>query len=127
MIALRDTDVWRAGQRGTLDGKVIMIDGGSDPASVHIRQGDTIHDCHAARDVARALGMHLFQSLRVRGDGRWVREAHGAWTLERFSIHGFDVLDDAPLSVVVARLRAIPGNGWRDVADPWSELMEWRA
>jgi len=114
-------------QEGTLDGIVIMVGGKSDPVPVHIEQGSAVYNCHAKRDVAIALGRHLFQSeLRVRGKGRWTREAEGTWTLNRFTIQNFKVLDDEPLSAVVAKLREIPGSGWREVADPWSELMGMR-
>lgn len=114
-------------QEGTLDGKVILVGGKSDPVPVHIEQGDTVYNCHAKRDIASALARHLFQSeLRVRGDGRWTRGADGNWELNRFTINSFVVLDDEPLSAVVAKLREVPGNGWRNISDPWSELMGMR-
>ncbi len=114
-------------QEGTLDGKVIMVGGKSDPVPVHLEQGATVYICQAKRDIARTLGRYLFQSeLRVRGEGRWTREADGTWTLNRFTIYSFEVLDDEPLSAVVAKLREIPGSGWQDVDDPWSELTGMR-
>ena len=42
--------------------------------------------------------------------------------LDRFTITDFEVLDDAPLSAVVARLRKIPGSEWNEIDDPWGEL-----
>lgn len=114
-------------QEGTLDGKVILVGGRSDPVPVHIQQGRTIYNCQAKRDIASALGRHLFQSeLRVRGEGRWSREADGTWTLLRFTIHSFEILEDEPLSAVVGRLREISGSGWVDRDDPWSEIMDLR-
>jgi len=114
-------------QEGTLDGKVIMVGGKSDPVPVHIEQGGTVYNCQAKRDVAGLLGRYLFHcELRILGEGRWTREADGTWTLNRFTIQRFEVLDNAPLSAVVAKLREILGSGWREVADPRSELMGMR-
>ena len=76
----------------------------SDPVSVHIRHGDTIHDCHAARispaPWERTCSNHSGSEAKVG--------PRGARRLDIGALldHGFDVLDDAPLSVVVARLRA---------------------
>lgn len=114
-------------QDGTLDGKVIVIGGKGDPVPVHLQLGDVTFNCHANRDVAKALGGYLFNhELRVRGSGRWLREDDGTWTMQRFTIASFEVLDEQPLSGVVARLRDIPGSGWKDVADPWAELIDIR-
>ena len=114
-------------QEGSLDGKVIMVGGKADPVPVHIQQGEIIYNCHAKRDLASALGHHLFEAeLRVRGVGRWTREPEGTWTLNRFNILSFQVLDDEPLSKVVAYLREVPGSGWNQVPDPWSELKRMR-
>ena len=114
-------------QEGSLDGKVIMVGGKSDPVPVHIQQGEVTYNCHARRDLASSLGHHLFESeLRVRGVGRWTREPEGTWTLNRFNILSFQVLDDEPLRKVVAQLREVPGSGWNEVPDPWSELKRMR-
>ena len=112
---------------GTLDGKVIMVGGVSDPVPVHLQQGDTVYNCHAKREIAGELGRYLFAfELRISGVGLWNRENNGAWTLHRFNIRSFDVLDDDPLSVVVTNLRAIPGSEWNQLTDPWAESMQLR-
>jgi hypothetical protein len=114
-------------QEGTLDGKVIMVGGKTDPVPVHIQQGERIYICTTKRDLASELGHHMFQcEVRVRGTGRWTREADGAWTMHRFTIQSFELLDDQPLSAVVAKLRDVPGSGWKAVSDPWSELIGMR-
>ena len=114
-------------QEGSLDGTVIVIGGRGDPVPVHIQRGDVVYNCFANRNVAKTLGHHLFTTeLRVHGTGRWQRDEDGAWQMQRFTIATFEVLDDRPLSDVVARLRDIPGSGWKDVADPFAELMELR-
>ncbi|MBT3331228.1 MAG: hypothetical protein HOK21_21330 [Rhodospirillaceae bacterium] len=114
-------------QDGTLDGKVIVIGGKGDPVPIHLEQGDTIHHCIASRDIAKGLGRHLFiDEVRAHGTGRWLRTEDGNWSMERFTIKSFEILDDQPLSSVVALLRDVPGNGWRDVENPWDELMSLR-
>jgi hypothetical protein len=64
--------------------------------------------------------------LRVHGTGRWERDAEGAWNLKRFNIADFEVLEDAPLSAVVERLRQVPGSGWKEIEDPYAELQRLR-
>ena len=114
-------------QDGALDGKIILVGGKSDPVPVHIQQGEVIYNCYAVRSLASELGRHLFESeVRVKGNGRWTREPDGEWTLDRFTIKSYEVLEDEPLSTVVAELREIRGSGWNKVADPWEEIMNMR-
>lgn len=114
-------------QDGALDGKIILVGGKSDPVPVHIQQGEVIYNCHAIRSIASELGRHLFESeVRVKGNGRWTREPDGEWTLNRFTIKGYEVLEDESLSKVVAELREITGSGWNEVDDPWEEIMSMR-
>ena len=114
-------------QPGVLDGVLIRVGGRDDTVPVHLRDGDTIHVCNATRDMARRLAVHLYgPPLRVRGDGRWERDADGGWSMKRFNIEEFTVLDDAPLGEVVERLRGVRGSGWKDVDDPSAELRRLR-
>lgn len=46
--------------------------------------------------------------------------------LKRFKVDSFEPFNDRPLSEVLAELRAIEGNGWRDVDDPYEELRRLR-
>jgi hypothetical protein len=62
----------------------------------------------------------------VFGEGRWRRTADGRWELEQFAVSHFEVLDDASLPDVVARLRAIEGSDWRKLDDPVNELLRIR-
>ncbi len=110
-------------QPGVLDGVLIRVGGRDDTVPVHLRDGETVHMCNATRDMARRLAVHLYgPTLRVRGDGRWERDADGVWTMKRFNIAEFDELDDAPLGEIVGRLRDVEGSGWKRVVDPPSEL-----
>jgi hypothetical protein len=55
-----------------------------------------------------------------------MREADGTWILLRFRVQRFDVLDKDSLRDAVTALRAVPGSGWKDMADPLSELTDLR-
>ena len=114
-------------QPGVLDGVLIRVGGKGRTAPVHLRDGETIHICNATRDMARRLAVHLYGPvLRVRGDGRWERDADGVWSMKRFDIEKFDELDDATLGEAVGRLRGVEGGGWKDIADPPAELRRLR-
>ncbi len=112
---------------GVLDGVLIRVGGRDDTVPVHLQDGDIIHVCNATRDMARRLAAHLYGPvLRVRGEGRWERDADGNWSMKRFNISGFEELDDAPLAEIVGRLRAVEGSRWSDVDDLPAELQRLR-
>lgn len=114
-------------QPGVLDGVLIRIGGRDDTVPAHLHDGETIHVCNTARDVARRLAIHLYgPPLRVHGNGRWERDADGCWVMKRFNITSFDVLDDAPLGEVAQRLRDVEGSGWKEIEDPTAELRHLR-
>ncbi len=114
-------------QPGVLDGVLIRVGGRDDTVPVHLLDGETVHLCNATRDMARRLAPYLFgPTLRLRGDGRWERDAEGGWTMKRFNVTGFGELDDAPLGEVVGRLRDVEGSGWKEIDDPSSELERLR-
>lgn len=114
-------------QPGSLDGLLIKIGGKDETVPVHLQEGSAVYICNATRDMARRLAPHLFSGiLRVHGTGRWARDAEGQWLLRRFNISDFEVLEDAPLSAVVARLRQVPGSGWKEIDDPHAELKRLR-
>ncbi|MHA1567340.1 MAG: hypothetical protein ACTSX7_18670 [Alphaproteobacteria bacterium] len=116
----------RFSQLGSLDGVVIRIGGVRDNVPVLLEASDgKITFCQAPRDLAKLMAQHLFGvEIRVHGNGRWNRDKTGEWELKSFTAASFDVLGDEPLSAVVARLREVEGNEWREVNDPWAEL-EW--
>ena len=114
-------------QLGTLDGMLIRIGGRDDTVPVHLQDSDTIHVCNTDRDMARRLAPHLFGPiLRVQGEGRWERDADGAWLLKRFNIKEFESLDNTRLGEVVTKLRAVKGSNWKNVDDPAEELARLR-
>ncbi len=110
-------------QEGSLDGVVVRLGGINDPVPVHLESDSGSYQCVASRVVARELAKHIFETpLRVYGDGRWLRSADGEWTLENFTIRDFHPLIDEPLTSVIAKLRAVPGNEWATLENPLSEM-----
>ncbi len=109
-------------QQGSFDGIPVKVGGLAETVSIFLQElgpSPLVHNCAGSR----AIAPHLFETpIRVHGMGRWRREISGAWTLVKFTIGDFEVLDDAPLDTVVARLRGIHGNGWRDVEHPLATL-----
>ena len=114
-------------QDGHLDGVLISVGGKDETISIRLQNGDTTYShCDTTRTIARELGKHMFEPVRIHGTGRWMREADGTWTLIRFRIHRFEVLGTDSLRETVAALRAVPGSGWKDIDDPLAELDDLR-
>ena len=112
---------------GTLDGILINIGGTDDTVPVHLLSEGTRLKCNASVEMARRLGHYLLQKpIRVRGKGRWYRNAHGKWELHWFDILDFEELDDSSLPEVVSRLRAIRGNDLMSLTDPLEEMRKIR-
>lgn len=110
-----------------LDGVLIRIGGQGDPVPVHLQDAEEIHQCLATRELAQRLARHLYRdTLRVTGAGRWKRLADGSWSVLRFKINEFVVLDDTPLSEVVASLRAAEGTEWSFVENAHEVLRQLR-
>ena len=111
-------------QAGTLDGVPIVVGGENDPVPVHLQDRGTIHNCLASRDVAKAVGLHLFTTpLRVYGIGRWFRDATGLWTMRRFTIQNFTELRAESVIDASARLQAIEAE-WKKSKDPIGRLLK---
>jgi hypothetical protein len=114
-------------QEGSLDGILISVGGKNEPISIRLQNGETTYsNCETNRSIARELGKHLFEPIRIHGTGRWMREMNGTWTLRAFRVHRFDVLDKDSLREAVTALRGVPGSGWQGVADPLGELADLR-
>jgi len=114
-------------QDGTLDGILIAVGGKDVTIPLRLQNGETTYtNCETTRTIARDLGKHLFEPIRVYGSGRWLREVDGTWTLNRFRVHRFEVLEGSSLRETVAALRAVRGSGWKAIADPLAELADMR-
>lgn len=115
-------------QHGSLAGEVIRVGGTKESVFVHIQPASGApYKCRASRSVAKEIAKHLFTGeVRVFGVGRWLRTEHGSWEQEVFQIETFTPLDGKPLSSVLADIRAIQGNEWPEVDDPWALLDQLR-
>lgn len=93
---------------------------------MHLQSPDRVHNCLAARDLAKRIGMHLFTTpLRVSGVGRWFRDRDGAWTRRSFRIQDFEELPTDSLADATRRLRSIDA-GWKQRPDPLGDLVALR-
>lgn len=112
-------------QDGTLDGRLVRI-GGRSEIKAWIDDGKVTRPCTVTRELAKKMAAHLFDVVRVAGRGRWRRNSEGEWEMLSFKVASFEPLDEKPLSEVLAKLRAIEGNGWREIKDPYDELRRLR-
>lgn len=115
-------------QTGGLEGEVIRVGGQDDTIHVHLRDGEQIYtSCITSPEVGRRLGHYLLgPTVRLLGEGRWVRFPDGQWELRQFRIRDFEILEDVSLPEVVSRLRAVKGNEWAAVAAPIDTLLDER-
>ncbi len=114
-------------QDGHLDGLLISVGGRDETISLRLQNGETIYsNCDTTRTIARELGKHLFEPVRVHGVGRWLRGIDGQWALLRFRVHRFEVLGIQSLRDTVTTLRAVQGSGWKELNDPITELADLR-
>lgn len=111
-------------QEGTLEGRLVRIGGRKEKIKAVIDDGQRAYACEVTREQAKKLAAYLFDTVRVTGRGRWSRDSEGRWSLLGFRVGTFEALDERPLSEVLAELRAVEGNGWQDIDDPYEEL--WR-
>jgi hypothetical protein len=106
-------------EEGSLDGTVIRIGGRDDTIPVLLKDAEGVeYLCQTTLELSKKLAPHYRgATVRVFGSGKWVREESGSWTLQQFDITNFEVIDDAPLTDVVAKLRAVEGGEWgKDVS-----------
>lgn len=114
-------------QEGSLDGILISVGGKDETISLRLQNGAaTYSSCETTRTIARELGKHLFEPVRIHGTGRWTREADGQWTLRSFRVHRFEVLGKDSLRDTVTALRTVRGSGWKSMPDPLAELDDLR-
>lgn len=110
-------------QHDTLDGVLIGLGGRDESVPIHLMDGDKVYKCNTTRTRAKEMAHYIFGPiLRVNGMASWRRDADGAWRLNTMDIEDFHPLDDAPVTEVITRLRAIKGNLWHESPDPYAEL-----
>ncbi|MEX0759091.1 MAG: hypothetical protein WD100_05885 [Tistlia sp.] len=98
-------------QRGSLDGLLVSIGGTDQTISLQLLNGSIKYTGCETRDrsLARKLGHHLFEPIRIHGSGRWLREEDGNWTLRNFKVESFEALESGDLRDVIESLRKAPG------------------
>lgn len=109
-------------------GKVIGIFGDSSAPKVRLKDasGSTIK-CVVSADLAKGLACLLYCPVEVVGKGSWSRDDKGRWELTELAVTGFSELQDVSATEAINRLRRLPGNQWKDVADISSVLADLRA
>ena len=101
-------------QSGSVSGVVVRVGGIGTRIPVQLAShGKQTTGCHADKTTAKKLGRHLFEPVRLYGEGQWSRGTDGAWEVDRFKIDRFEPLDGAKLSDVLSKLRAVAAN-WDD-------------
>ncbi len=103
-------------QRGTVSGVIVRVGGVGEriPVLLH-SHGKQIAGCHADRAMARELGHHLFEPVRLHGEGQWRRGADGAWGIDHFRIWSFTRLNTDTLTAALEKLRPFVAD-WNDNA-----------
>lgn len=120
VLAPGQTD--RLFQEASVDGVVTGLVGADDTMHLHLRDHFDRDLRLVVRDEGLARGLlSRFRtgSVRVRVRGTWVRSENG-WAPEsnKCAVLGFEVLDEAPLSVVFESFANVDGNGWGEAKDP---------
>jgi hypothetical protein len=112
---------------GSIDGVVIRVGGKREEINVGVQSSAGVFSkCVTTKAVAKALANHMFDDeLRLYGSGRWSRSDEGQWTLQKFIISHFEVLDPTPISEVFSDLRAIGEGAWRG-DNLWADAMDVR-
>jgi hypothetical protein len=111
-------------QVGEIDGEVIRIGGSKEMVHITLSsEGNETSGINTKRSIAKELGKHLFEQVRLFGNGRWERDIDGVWNLIGFTVDRFEVLEEIPLSQTVLALRGLKGEWKKDVI---SEILESR-
>lgn len=114
-------------QEGCLDGVLVSIGGADKTIHLRLQCGDVRHSgLDTDRATARELAKHLFEPVRVKGTGSWIRDRNGNWQLVRFKVTAFEVLQSGTIRDAIDELRAVADNAWSEVDDPIAELLHLR-
>lgn len=93
-----------------------------------LRDGAIIYsNIELSHELAREMAKHLYgPKVRLIGRGRWERHPDGAWKLLSFAVDRHDVLDNTPLSQVLADIRSVADNGLMGNEASYYQLMSLR-
>ncbi|MBE3288349.1 MULTISPECIES: hypothetical protein [Enterobacter] len=109
-----------------VQGRLYSVGGKDDsiPVKLEGANGETYH-CEATPDLALKLGMLLFRTLRVKGEGHWERK-DGKWKLKKLKISSFEELKKIKLKDARSQIVQTTGNQWSEEDDPASILAALR-
>ena len=116
-------------ESASLVGVLRRVGGFDKSVPVHLQRADeVIFYCDADEMIARQLAPLYSQTIRVHGIATYSRGKEGMWKLDHFKIQSFDLqpLSTDTFSQTIEKLKAIPGSGWNELADPLEELQKIR-
>lgn len=116
-------------ERASLVGVLKRVGGFDRTVPIHLqRADDVIFYCETEPSIAKRLAPFYEQTVRVHGMATYIRGKEGTWKMEHFRIHDFDPqpLNEDSFSQTIAKLRAVPGSEWNEIADPLEELQKLR-
>lgn len=99
----------RLRQQGSVDGRLVRLGGVKNQVPLALRKQDStmVTGLLANRDLARDLGQHLFEPIRLYGTGFWTLPQDGHWDMESFIADRYELLESKPLSDIVRQLREV--------------------
>ena len=105
-------------QATTFDGALLKVGGVGDYTAIQMQDlGGEVHSGFSApKAMAKSMGRHLFDPLRVIVIGNWDRHRVGGWKLSRMLIQAYEPLADDSLETVLSKLRSAPVQ-WPPNAD----------
>jgi len=108
---LRPTKIGPFNQPVSKDGILVRIGGKDSTAHAMIEGPDQqISSFEVSREIAIQLAPHLFgEPIRLIGQGRVVRNEHGAWEFLSLKASAFVVLTNETIGQAVQRVRAVAG------------------
>lgn len=107
----------------SVQGRLYSVGGKDDSVPVRLEgaNGETLH-CEASIDMAEKLAHALFKSVRLVGDGEWIRRQDG-WKLVKLRVSDFTKIDDSGFKDAVAKLKAAGGIKWNEMPEGHSEIL----
>ncbi|MBF0379801.1 MAG: hypothetical protein HQL69_02215 [Magnetococcales bacterium] len=116
-------------QPSAVEGVLIRIGGKDSTIPAYIESIDGISYILElrSRELAKKMSKHLFENIRVSGEGQWERKIETGWTLKKLVVQDFELLEEASLLDSVAALRMAPKSDWQKLDDPmstWKDMRE---
>jgi hypothetical protein len=111
-------------QHATLEGELLRVGGKGERVPILLQsEGMEIAGVWSDRPTAKRLAGHLFEPVRLSGEGRWSRDVMGTWILNDFHVASYQVLENLGLAKTVQRLREAGGD-W--TAEAFADLQRIR-